>query len=103
MPLLFPANKNNFTLLEILEYKFRPDIVEFTSKCVNCSKIIRHKKEIKLSIFPEILIISLQRFDKIKNKKNNIFVSIPNKININNIINNDLIIEDNINYELFVL
>ena len=56
-----------------------------------------------LNLPQNVLIISLQRFDKIKNKKNNIFVSIPNKININNIINNDLIIEDNINYELFVL
>lgn len=102
LPLLFPANKNNLTLLEILEYNFRPEIVEFASKWVNCSKIIiRHKKEIKLSIVPVILIISLQRFDKIKNKKNNSLVSIPNKINIKQFIENDLIIEDDIYYELF--
>ena len=79
VPLLFPENKEDFSLLEILECNFRPEKVELNSKCVNCSKIITHKKEIKLSIIPEILIFSLQRFDKI-NKKNNSFVSIPKKL-----------------------
>ena len=56
MPLLFPENKDDFTLLDIIEYNFRPHKVEFKSKYINCLKIIKHKNEIKFSIVPEILI-----------------------------------------------
>ena len=92
LPLIFPANNNIFSLIELFEFNFKQEIVDFHIKCIKCNNINKNLKEVKISIIPEILIISLQRFDKIKNTKNMSTISIPFRLNIIKYIDTDIII-----------
>ena len=62
-------------------------------------KKLKHKKYQKISILPNILILSIQRYDKIKNIKNECEVIIDENLDINNYTID--IYKDKINYELY--
>jgi len=69
-PLLFPENINRdiISINELLKLYFQTEHIDFESKCERCHKISSHKKEIKISRPPEILILSLQRIDEKQEK-----------------------------------
>ena len=101
LPILIPESINKFSLIELFDYNFKKEVVEFNTKCIKYNNINKHLKKVKISIIPDTLIISLQRFDKIKKIKNVSAISITNKINIVKYIYNEIIRDNEIEYELY--
>ena len=81
-PLLLPENEATIDIKDLLKKYFQTEIIDFESKCENCKKVLKHKKEIKISRPPEILILSLQRIDQTTQKKNECDVTFPPVLNI---------------------
>ena len=75
-PLLIPENKFNLELMKLIEYNFTSEKINFGTKCSKCNKICTHLKQLKIAEPAYILILSLQRFSRSTNKKNNCFVKI---------------------------
>ena len=100
IPLLIPENVKTITLTEILDLYFGTEEIEFNDACLKCNKKLPDKKEQKISIIPEILILSLQRIDKIKNIKIDCIVNFDDKIDISKYIEKDCG-SDNMIYNLY--
>jgi ubiquitin C-terminal hydrolase len=82
LPLLFPE-KTKETIIkldELLELYFSQEKIEWGLVCPGCNKKnVTHTKQSYFSSLPEILIISLQRYNTKTNKKNDIVVDfVPN-------------------------
>ena len=43
-PLLIPENKFQIELIELLEYNFSSENIDFETKCSKCSRICTHPK-----------------------------------------------------------
>ena len=102
-PLLIPENKYKLDLFELLEYNFASENIVFETKCSKCNKICIHSKKLKISQPPNILILSLQRFKKNSNVKNNCFVSFSENLNLSNFIDKDCGFEGDTNYILYAI
>ena len=101
-PLLFPENINNdiITLKELLKLYFQTENIDFESKCDVCHKIYAHKKEIKISRPPEILILSLQRIDE-RQEKLRYKVEFPQILDIYPYVDHDCGYDRECKYNLF--
>jgi ubiquitin C-terminal hydrolase len=101
-PLLFPENINRDTISinELLKLYFQTENIDFESKCERCHKISSHKKEIKISRPPEILILSLQRIDE-KQEKLGYKVKFPQILDIYPYIDHDCGYDRESKYNLF--
>ena len=71
-PLLLPENTENIDIKELLKTYFKEEKIDFEIKCENCQKVLQHTKEIKITRSPEILILSLPRYDQTTQKKMNV-------------------------------
>ena len=92
LPQLIPNNLvNAFKISDILDYNFKKEIVQFTKKCNICGFIKNHEKMQKISILPRILILSIQRIDNNTGRKNDCPISIEEKLNIEDYIDEDFI------------
>ena len=102
-PLLFPKKINNniISLHELLKLYFTTEYIDFESKCNRCNKILKHKKELKISRPPEILILSLQRIDLISEKKLEYKVKFSQKLDISQFIDRDCGYDKECKYDLF--
>ena len=102
-PLLFPEkiNNNMISLYELLRLYFSVEFIEFESKCERCKKIEKHKKELKISRPPEILILSLQRIDLVTGKKLEYKVKFSQKLDLYDFTDHDLGYDNECKYELF--
>ena len=102
-PLLFPNQifNNMITLHELLKFYFQVEYIEFESKCQKCHQIEKHKKELKISRPPEILILSLQRIDLITEKKLQYKVKFPQKLDIFEFVDHDCGYDKESKYDLF--
>ena len=102
-PLLFPEkiNNNMISLYELLKLYFNVEYIEFESKCERCRKIEKHKKELKISRPPEILILSLQRVDLITGKKLEYRVKFSQKLDLYEFTDHDCGYDHECKYELF--
>ena len=102
-PLLFPNKiKSNFiSLYELLKFHFITEYIDFETICDNCKKIEKHKKEMKISRPPEILILSLQRIDLLTGKKLIYKVKFPQKLDIKEFIDEECGYEKESIYDLF--
>ena len=101
-PLLFPENINNdiITINELLKLYFQTENIDFESKCESCHKVYSHKKEIKISRPPEILILSLQRIDE-KQEKLRYKVEFPQILDIYPYVDHDCGYDRECKYNLF--
>ena len=99
IPLLIPKNNNNsININQILEKFFNIQyVVKF---CKRCNKETRHKQNIKIGSPPEILILSLQRFNEIQ-IKNESLVEFDEIIDLSTFIDNDCGYQDETIYNLF--
>lgn len=79
LPLLFTAKGD---VNDFLENQFNEENIKWDSKCEQCKKATVHKKDLKISIFPEILVLSLQRFNPRTGSKNNSAVSFKEHLNL---------------------
>ena len=57
-PILIPENKFKLELLELLEYNFSSENIDFETKFSKCNKICAHSKQLKIAYPPNILILS---------------------------------------------
>jgi len=101
IPLCFPDKISSVTLYNLLNLYFISDIIEFETICPQCKNKTKHKKIIKISKTPEILIISLQRIDNIKHIKNYCLVDFPFILDINNYTDKNCEKNTESKYELF--
>ena len=101
-PLLFPENINRdiISINELLKLYFQTEHIDFESKCERCHKISSHKKEIKISRPPEILILSLQRIDE-KQEKLGYKVKFPLILNIYPYVDHECGYDRECKYNLF--
>jgi len=101
-PLLFPEDINNdiITINELLKLYFQTENIDFESKCDTCHKIFSHKKEIKISRPPEILILSLQRINE-KQEKLRYKVEFPQILDIYPYVDHDCGYDRECKYNLF--
>ncbi len=101
-PLLFPENINSdiITINELLKLYFQTENIDFESKCERCHKISSHKKEIKISRPPEILILSLQRIDE-RQEKLGYKVKFPQILDIYPYVDHDCGYDREYKYNLF--
>ena len=102
-PLLLPENKSNVSIYELLIKYFKAEFIDFERNCEKCQKKIKHKKEMKISRPPKLLILSFQRIDSVSQKKNECVVTFPKILNINKFIEKDLVNDNNPTYELFAV
>ena len=92
-------------LYDLIGLNLKDELVNFSHNCDCCGKKVVHKKKIKFSRTPQILIISLQRINWELRIKNNSLVIFPEILNILNFldINFNKINDNNTLYELFAI
>ena len=99
---LFLQNSTNIKLKDLLDEYFEGEEIQFETKCEKCSKKKQiHKKEIKFSRPPNILILSLQRTYGRTQRKNNSPVSFPEELNIRDYIDGECGNKNESNYSLY--
>ena len=100
-PLLLPSNIKEINIYDLFRINFRTEIIDFSSKCERCKKIAKHKKFMRISRPPEILIISLQRIDSKTQLKNECLVNFPENLNLNEFIDQEIGFNKESEYKLF--
>ena len=100
-PLLIPENVKRINIKDLLNIYFKSELVDFEKKCDKCQQIVKHKKEMKISRPPEILILSLQRINETTKNKNNCPVIFREDLNIYDYIDHDLGFDKECDYTLF--
>ena len=102
-PLLFPEKLENdiITINELLKLYFQTEVIDFESICEKCKNKCKHKKEIKISRPPEILILSLQRINGSNQKKLGYSVKFPQILDIYEYIDHDCGYDKESKYKLF--
>ena len=104
-PLLFPDNIDNnlITIEELLKLYFEIEYIDFDIECEKCKQKAKHKKEIKISRPPEILILSLQRINESNNSKLRYLVNFPQNLDINEFVDQDCGFARECKYHLFAV
>ena len=88
-PLLLPENTQSIDIMNLLRNNFKPEIIDFESKCKKCQKVSKHQKVTKISRPPNILILSLQRVDEKTQNKNECVVTFPYILDLKEFIDPD--------------
>ena len=101
LPLLLPGGESSVKVEDLLYEYFKEDIIKFNTKCEECLRKRDHKKVIKFSQPPNILILSLQRIDLRTNRKNNCSVIFSEKLEIKEYIDEDCANRYNCKYKLY--
>jgi ubiquitin C-terminal hydrolase len=101
-PLLLPENDQTVDIIDLLKSYFQPETIDYEKKCEKCQKVIKRKKEIKISRPPEILILSLQRIDENK-KKLGYSVNFEENLDISEFIDKDCGYARDCKYQLFAV
>ena len=104
IPLLFPKDiKNEINLNDLLEHYFDGEKLSWSLPCQKCGqRDIERSKKIKLSILPEVIIFSLQRFNPITGVKINKIIKFEEIIDLKPFCDYDFFNgEINTRYRLF--
>jgi ubiquitin carboxyl-terminal hydrolase 8 len=85
LPLLLEEKNSDQDLNSLMSKYFQSEKIQWESPCENksCGKKTMHRKKLKLTSLPEILILSFQRYSNRFNKKNNCKISFKNDIDLN--------------------
>ena len=102
-PLLLPENVNKIDIVDLLKIYFKEEIVDFETKCEACQHVEKHKKLLKISRPPEILILSFQRIDETTQKKNDCQIIFPinDTLKLYDFIDHDIGFDKESHYKLF--
>ena len=102
-PLLLPENVNKIDIVDLLKIYFKEEIVDFETKCEACQHVEKHKKLLKISRPPEILILSFQRIDETTQKKNDCQIIFPinDTLKLYDFIDHDIGFDQESHYKLF--
>ena len=98
-PLLLSDDKEEISINDLLDNYFSNENIRF--KCERCHKKRTHKKEMKITTPPKILILSLQRINQRTERKNKCRVEFLENLNIKDYIDKDSEHKDEYNYNLF--
>ena len=105
IPLLFPNDLNykEINLNDLLVHYFNGEKISWSLACQKCGKKdIERSKKIKLTILPEVIIFSLQRFNPISGVKINKIISFEETIDLKPFCDTDFFNgEINTKYKLF--
>ncbi len=105
IPLLFPNEINNkeIDLIDLFYHYFNGEKITWSLKCPKCGeKDVERNKIIKLSILPDVIIFSLQRFNPITGVKINKYINFDEIIDLQPFCDNDFFNgEMNAKYKLF--
>ena len=89
LPLLLQTTNMTVSIDELLGDYFEEEVIRFETKCEKCGKKREHRKEVKFSQPPNILILSLQRINGRTKRKNNCMVEFPETLDIQKFIDAD--------------
>ena len=89
LPLLLQTTNMTVSIDELLGDYFEEEVIRFETKCEKCGKKRDHRKEVKFSQPPNILILSLQRINGRTKRKNNCMVEFPEILDIQKFIDAD--------------
>ena len=111
IPLLFNNNNNNnlsyfdyIKMEDLIKSNFNKEEILFDFPCENpnCKRKTYHLKETKLCHLPKILILSLQRMRKLRNKINS-KVYFNENLNLKDYIDYEICNNQNCQYQLFAI
>jgi len=88
-PLLLPSKKDYANIKDLIADYFDEEEVKFSKKCENCKSKTVHKKIVRMSQPPNILILSLQRINERTKKKNNCEIEFSEELNLKKYIDED--------------
>ena len=100
-PLLLPENEQSVDIIDLFKTYFQPETIDYEKKCEKCQKVIKRKKEMKISRPPEILILSLQRIDQKTQNKNECVVTFPQNLDMKDFIDSECGFDKECGYILF--
>ena len=86
LPLLLQSINSSVSIDQLLDSYFQGEDIQFETKCEKCGKKTVHKKEIRISQPPNILILSLQRINPRTQRKNTCSVSFKENLDISRYI-----------------
>ena len=102
-PLLLPENNDKININDLLKIYFKNEIIDFETKCEKCHQIRKHKKTLRISRPPEILILSFQRINETTKQKNQCQIVFKPELNINEYIDHDCGFDQESEYKLFAV
>jgi len=86
LPLLLHSVNTSVSINQLLDSYFQGEDIQFGTKCEKCGKKTVHRKEIRISQPPNILILSLQRINPRTKRKNNCSVSFKEYLDLSRYI-----------------
>ena len=105
IPLLFPKeiNEKEINLNDLISNYFEGEDITWNLVCQKCSKKdLKRNKKIKMTILPNVLIFSLQRFNPITGVKINKYINYNEIIDLKSFCDNDFFNGKlNASYKLF--
>jgi len=101
LPLLLPDMDRPVSLNLLLDEYFEGDNIQFSDKCKKCGKKTIHKKEIKFSQPPNVLILSFQRINERTQRKNLSEIKFTEKLNLRKYVDSDCGFYNDSQYDLF--
>ena len=101
LPLLLGKKEEDTSIKKLLEKYFEEETIEFETKCEKCKKKEEHKKTVKISQPPNILILSLQRV--IRGIKNDSRISFTDELDLDEYIEKDCGNKGNAKYSLYAI
>jgi len=90
LPLLLEERNSEQDLNSLMNKHFQSEKIQWESPCENksCGRKTMHRKKLKLTSLPDILILSFQRYSNRLNRKNNCKISFKNEIDLNDYTDN---------------
>lgn len=84
LPLLLEERNSEQDLFSLIKKHFQSEKIQWESPCENksCGRKTMHRKRLKLTNLPDILILSFQRYSNRLNKKNNSKISFKNELDL---------------------
>ena len=97
------SNYSNVSLNELLDEYFADEEIKFEEKCEKCRRRTIHIKETKIAHPPNILILSLQRFNEKHKRKNTCSVFFSEDLNLKKYIDKDCYQDNKYEYSLYAI
>ena len=100
LPLLFPEEKKNFHLLDLIKFRFNSSVTKWIEKCERCNESnINHYKIEKFDMIANYIIIYTQRINRFLNSKNDSKITFSEFLNLNEFLE-DVLKNQNIRLKL---
>lgn len=82
IPIIFEGSKNADSISNLFSNYFQNDILQWDTPCEGCKRKTKHSKKIKLGKVPDLLCISIQRFDEVTLGKSSNTIYVEDYLNL---------------------